>query len=188
MRIWLVLLVSSLTLGSNLSSSRANELDGCPDPELVADSLTKIEKVDWQNVSVDRVMSDWPVQFDELTCKGERPCRMLVSKERVIKGHCECCEAFVFDVESDKNEKPKEKLVNVIIHYSSSNREELLTNAKRILSGAGLPDTKIRFLGHETAQRFEWESAYGKATFSNLLETNITKVAANWEFYASLTR
>jgi len=188
MRIWFALLVASLTLGSNLSSSRANELVGCPDPELVAHSLTKIEKADWQNLSVDRVMSDWPVQFDELKCKGERSCRILVSKERVIKGHCECCEAFVFDVESDENGKPKEKLVNVIIHYSSSNREELLTDAMRILSGAGLPDAKVRLLGHETAQRFEWESAYGKATFSNLLETKITKAGANWEFYASLTR
>ena len=96
MRMWFVLLVASLTLGSNLSSSRANELAGCPDPQLVADSLTNIEKADWQKLSVDRVISDWPAQFDELTCKGttgrtgpERPCRILVSKERVIKGHCD---------------------------------------------------------------------------------------------------
>jgi len=114
--------------------------------------------------------------------------RMLVSKERVTKGHSECSEAFVFDVESDKSGKPKEKLVNVIIHYSSRNRAELLTDAMRILSGAGLPDAKIRLLGHETTQRFEWETANGKATLSNLLETTITKVGTNWELYASLSR
>jgi hypothetical protein len=155
MRRWFVLLGASLTLESNLGLSRANELIGCPYPELVANSLNKIEQADWQNLSVDRVMSDWPVQFDELTCKDEHPCRILVSKERVIKGHCECCEAFVFDVESDKNGKPKEKLVNVIIHYSSRNREELLLDAMRILSGAGLPDAKIRLLAWLIHQRRE---------------------------------
>jgi hypothetical protein len=173
---------------SNLGSSRANELIGCPNPQVVADVLTKLEKADWQSLSVDRVMSDWPIQFDELACEGERRCRILVSKERVIKGHCECCEAFVFDSESDKDGKPKEKLVNVIIHYSASSREELLADAMIILGAAGLPDAKIRLLGHETAQRFEWESAHGKATLSNVLETNITKVGTNWELYASLGR
>jgi hypothetical protein len=91
-------------------------------------------------------------------------------------------------VESDKGGKPKEKLVNVIIHYSSTSRAELLTDAMRILGAVGLPDAKIRLLGHETAQRFEWESAHGKATLSNLLETNIKKIGTNWELYASLSR
>jgi len=79
-------------------------------------------------------------------------------------------------------------LVNVIIHRPSSNREELLTDAMRMLSGPGLPDAKVRLLGRETVQRFEWETANGKATSNNLLETIITKVGTNWELYASLSR
>jgi hypothetical protein len=187
MRIWFALLAAGFGFASNLGSPRTNELIGCPDPQVVADSLAKIGKADWQNLSAERVMSDLPVQFDELVCESERRCRILVSKERVIKGHCECCEAFVFNVESDKGGKPKEKLVNVIIHYSSSNREQLLMDGVRILGAVGLPNAKLRLLGHETAQRFEWESAHGNATLSNLLETNITKVGTNWELYASLS-
>jgi|ERR1700722_17652607 hypothetical protein len=188
MRIWFVLLATSLSFVSSLGSSHETELVGCPDPDLLAVSLTKIEKSDWQNLSVERVMSDWPVQFDELVCEGAPPCRILVSKERVIKGHCECCEAFVFNVESDKGGKPKEKLVDVIIHYSSSNREDLLRDAMKILRGTGLPEAKIRLLGHETAQRSEWESVNGEATLNNLLETKITKVGTSWELWASLSR
>lgn len=163
-------------------------LHGCPDPIGISKSLQAIQRQDWRKVSADSVMSSWPGQLDELVCHSGTPCRLLVSKNRVIDGHCECCESFVFDIELDSAGSKQEHLKNIVIHYSSSGKVEMLGGAREFAQGAGVPSDKVAILGKDSVQRFAWTTDLGGAKYDNLAEVQIKRVGSNWEFYLSLTR
>src|SRR6266403_5119751 len=91
--------VTTLFLAVALTSGfPQSELRGCRSPNKIAGGLARLQTNDWKTVSVDRIQSIWLTAFDEVVCDDPKGCRFLVSKQRVIGGHCECCEAFKFEL------------------------------------------------------------------------------------------
>jgi hypothetical protein len=162
-------------------------LVGCPNPIDVAKGLRNLQQNNWTTISVERVISIWPNRFDELACERKNGCRLLVSKNRVIGGHCECCEAFVFDTEQ-KGDGPRiNHLNNIIIHYSSRSREKVVDAGRTFAEAAGLPRTEVAKVGTDSPQRYEWrDSATKQSGQSYILELRITRADRNWELYLSL--
>jgi hypothetical protein len=160
---------------------------GCPKATAIADALANIQKHNWNGISAASVMSIWPTSFDELRCDSQKPCRLLVSKNRVIGGHCECCETFQFDIKQGPSGSSSDRLRNIIIHYAAYNKSDLVRAAEELLRGAGLPEDKRITLGRDPVQRFEWTSTQEGSRQSYLAETQITRVGSDWEFYLSVT-
>jgi hypothetical protein len=161
-------------------------LIGCPDPNKIADALAKVQQNNWRTISAQQVLSIWPSRFDELACESEKGCRLLVSKDRIIGGHCECCEAFTFDVNENQGGSRSEHLSNIIIHYSARSKKEVVDAAKKLARGAGLPGDKIATVGGDSVQRYEWTDSRERVRQSYILELRFTLVDRNWELYLSL--
>jgi hypothetical protein len=165
----------------------APPLEGCLSPTIMAEALTKIQRSNWKAISADQILSVWPSHFDELKCQSEKGCRILVSKNRVIAGHCECCEAFVFDVEKKEGGPPSEYLNNIIIHYSERDKGRVIEAAKELAQAAGLPNDQIAAVGGDTVQRFEWTDRRELVRQSYVAEMHFTKLGAKWEYYLSIS-
>jgi len=169
------------------TGSSTGRFTGCPSPDAIAQDLTPIVKSNWQQVTPERVLAIWPNQFDELKCESIKPCRLLVSKSRVIDGHCECCETFQFDIEPRKEQPSVSTLRNIIIHYSAAKRMEVVDAAKKLARAAGLPEAKANEIGTDSVQRYEWSDSAEGMRQSYLGELQFTKLSGHWELYFSLT-
>jgi hypothetical protein len=179
--------VASLILAiAQIIPSSDSGLLGCPSPREIADSLGRVQQNSWRTISVERILSIWPSHFDEVACEGEKGCRLLVSKDRVIRGHCECCESFVFDVKRNEDGSRSEHLNNIIVHYSAHSREEVVDAARIVARGAGLAEPESRTVGRDSVQRYEWKDSRQELPQSYILETRVTRVDRNWELYLSL--
>jgi hypothetical protein len=179
--------VASLVL-TIVQVSPSNEIGllGCPSPSEMADSLTKLRQNSWRTISVERILSIWPSHFDELACESQKGCRLLVSKDRVIRGHCECCESFAFDVERNEDGSRSEHLSNIIVHYSAHSKEEVVDAARKVARGAGLSDAEAATVGRDSVQRYEWKDSRQQVRQSYILELRFTREDRNWELYLSV--
>jgi hypothetical protein len=149
--------------------------------------LEQIGQSDWKQVTPEHVLDTWPSQLDELKCKSETSCRLLVSKNRVIGGHCECCEAFEFDSDPRAEGPRNMSLGNIIIHYSAAKRPGVVDAARKLARAAGLPEAKIATVGSDLVQRYEWSDTVKEIRQSYIAEMQITKLSTHWELYFSLS-
>jgi len=180
-----LLILLSLQSGSSFVSDRPV---GCPEPPVLAAGLGKLQQTNWRTISVARIMAIWRTPLNELACEGSKPCRILVSEDRVIKGQCECCVAFVFDVEHNKDGSGTETLNNVIVHYSVHNREQAKEVAKTLARAIGVNDAQVAELGRNLIERYEWMDERDQIRQSYLLEVRFTPPGkgSDWELYLSL--
>jgi len=100
----------------------------------------------------------------------------------VISGHCECCEAFEFEVETNSDGSAGEHLNDIIFHYSDPDKSYLIAAAKRIAEGAGLPKDQAALIGRKPVERFYWDDERAPVRQSYTLEVHLTMVEKNWEF------
>jgi hypothetical protein len=177
------LLAAVLVLASAQTTAPSEgHLVGCPNPATASEALAEIQRNDWRELSVERIQAIWRFPFDELKCESEKGFRMLVSKSRVINGHCECCEAFIFDVERNEGGASVESLHEIIIHYSATRRLNVVEAAKLLSHGAGMPKDKVATIARDSVQRFDWTDAGERNRQSYLAEVQFTKVGSNWSF------
>ena len=169
-----------------MSQSPETHLLGCVDPTISANALGHLDQVRWENISVERVFSTWPSRLKESACQSEKGCRILVSEDRVISGHCECCAAFVFDAAQETGGMRSESLHNIIVHYSAPTKRGVVRAAQELARSVGLSSTEAAKIGNEIFQRFEWKGLRESAQQNYLLEVKLTPVGHNWELYLSL--
>lgn len=169
-----------------MSQSPETHLLGCVDPTKIANALRRLDKIGWENISVEHLLSTWPSRLKESGCQSEKGCRVLVSEDRVISGHCECCESFVFDAAKKADGTKSESLNNIIIHYSARNKRGVVEAAQEFARSVGLPSTEAAKIGNEPVQRFEWKGLRESVQQSYILEMKFTSVGRNWELYLSL--
>src|SRR5258707_13308239 len=90
-------------------------LEGCVDPRIIATILTKLQPTNSPTTSVAQVRSMWPAEMlDEETSKTSH---QLESKDRILRGNCQCCTDFEFTVHQEAG-VTREELDGVIINYS----------------------------------------------------------------------
>jgi hypothetical protein len=166
--------------GSSLASG--SRLEGCPDPDAIANGLSKLEHTDWQELSSAQVRAIWPTSLISVACESEKGCRMFGSSGRIIEGKCECCETFDFALKHDAADQ--DELKGIIIHYSAPDREEVVSVARKFARAVGLPDSKIAAVGKSKSQKFRWESSRGSSTDRDL-ELEFTRVSNVWDAYVA---
>lgn len=160
-----------------------NHLHGCQAPEVLSKALTKLQQSNWNKISFKHVLSMWPSQLQELKCDSEGGCRILLSQDRIVSGHCECCEAFEFDVDTNQDLSRGEHLSNIIFHYSDPDRNYVIDAAKRMAIAAGLPQEQLPAIGRKRIDRYDWDDERPAVRQSYTLEVHVTKVGQNWELY-----
>jgi hypothetical protein len=165
------------------SLSAEQHLRGCQDPAVIGEALKSLQQNNWKKLSAQRVLSVWPSRFDELKCESGAGCRILVSKERVISGHCECCESFVFTVEMNQDGSEGEHLSDIIVHYSDPDKNFVIDAAKQMVEGAGLPKDQVGSIGRRPIQRFYWDDERSAVRQSYTLELHLSRVGQQWELY-----
>jgi hypothetical protein len=187
MRLWRVFTLAVL-VPVLASSQGANQLEGCLNPGVVASALETIHATDWRNVSLERLRSIWPTELDALDCDTE-VCHSVWSKDRIIKGHCQCCATFYFDVKRNSDgSSRREELQNIIINYTGLHRKELIADARRFARASGVPESDLATVGNDRVQNFNWESASGNEKDIYGVEVRFTRQGASWELYFNVGR
>lgn len=159
-------------------------LEGCVDPNAIAALLAKIGETGWQGISFERLQSLWPTELADIECDSNVG-RSVMSRDRIIKGHCQCCATFSFKVRTKQDEARSEQLDGVIINYSASRRDELVGVAKKFASASGLRQAELKTVGLGSEQSFQWETTKGKERGLYTLELRFTRQARLWELYFS---
>lgn len=175
-----LMLISARSLGADYP-------EGCLDPNAIAGGLEKLGGIGWQNVSLQRLRSIWPTELDGLDCNSA-VCQSVWSKDRIIKGHCECCTTFYFDVERSANAPKVEKLQNIIINYTGKSREEIVAVARSLATASGLRKSDATTIGDDALGNFSWKSRGEENKELYGLEVRFTSQGALWELYFNLAR
>jgi hypothetical protein len=187
MKTYIVLLPLWLLTTLTVAQRAGKALEGCPAPSQMASHLAELQHRNWQTISAEQIIKIWPAPLDEVVCQGTKRCRLLVSKERVISGHCQCCETFAFDLEDRHSEPAAEHLNNVIIHFSATTREEVISAARVLAESIGLSKPDIGRIDDKAIQRFEWADKKDSSGQSYLLELQLTPEVGHWELFLSLS-
>lgn len=163
-----------------------SELRGCTSPNEIAEKLARLQASDWKTVSADKVQAIWLMPFDEVVCNNPKACRFLVTKQRVINGHCECCEAFKFELRRGAENIQTEDLTDAIFHYTSANRTKVLRAARLLGQAAGMSRADVATIGNDFARTYRLRDSRHKTGDSYVLEIRLTQIQSNWELYFNL--
>ncbi|MGA8221913.1 MAG: hypothetical protein WB780_09700 [Candidatus Acidiferrales bacterium] len=183
-----VAILTVLILAVSLhGESKGGRLRGCLGAERIAEGVAKLRGEGWQNLTVARLRSIWPVGLDPLDC-GASDCRSVVRQGRVIDGHCECCEVFEFMLLPGEDKTRVEQLHNVIIHYTAGQQKEAVEVAKQFAKAAGLSDTELAAVGGDTVQKFGWWNPAQNQQEHFGIEIHFTRRGHLWEVYFAVGR
>lgn len=160
-------------------------LPGCRQPSEVARNLTSLQQKNWKAVSSAQVGAIWPSPLEEIECKSTAGCHVLVSKDRVVNGHCQCCETFNFGFDQRLNGPRYEYLKSFVMHYTGQAKPEIIGAARQIARAFGLSDDESERVGSDSVQRFQWNNK--KIHQSYDLEMQFAQVANSWELYLALS-
>jgi|HubBroStandDraft_1064217.scaffolds.fasta_scaffold132703_1 hypothetical protein len=149
--------VFAFALVSNGQTSNGR-LEGCPNPSAIAAALEKLQHSRWQDMNVARIQAIWPTELLGASCDSAT-CSSIESKGRIIGGRYECSEVFLFDVKRADGAAGIERLSNLVIHYSTSQKTETIEAAKLLAKALGLSEPDLSILGNATQQDFHWDSA-----------------------------
>jgi anti-sigma regulatory factor (Ser/Thr protein kinase) len=140
---------------------RDGRLEGCPNVTTIGVALENVQHSRWQDLTVKRVQSMWPTELLGASCDSVA-CSSIESKGRIIDGRYVCSEAFQFDVKRD-GESAVERLNNIVIHYSASDKKSTTDAIKIMARAIGLSDRDLQRISGEESQRdFHWDSAQGE--------------------------
>ena|SRR6266404_8501285 len=156
-------------------------LEGCVDPRIIATVLAKLRQSNSQAISVKQVRSMWPTELlDEETSKTSHE---LQSKDRILKGNCQCCTDFEFTVHQEGG-VTREELDGVAVNYSARRRETLVIMAKLFAKAVGLGKAGLRTVGHGSTEDYQWRTHKGSETRLYVIELRFTREAAGlWKMY-----
>ena len=162
------------------AESRQQGLTGCPDRLLLERGLQQLSKSDWQSLTPASLQTIWPTKLDGLDCTNGT-CQSVWSKDRIISGHCECCETFVFGNE-DPASKDAVHLNNVIINYTVKSRSDAIATLKMFTKAMGVAQHDVDSIGRTAEQTFHLSAGRTERD----IETRITQQRERWEIYLNI--
>lgn len=177
------LLIWSMCANAQSVNSR---LEGCRAPSKLGSDLNRLQQTSWETITSRTIVNTWPSPLDDIACERSGGCRLLVSKDRVIRGKCECCETFSFRLDQKPNGSREEHLENVILHYSATTKVSVIDAAKTIGLAVGLTKSDVEKIGSEYAQRYQWDDSREDIKQSYVLELRFSEVGNHWEVFLSL--
>jgi len=159
------------------------DLLDCPDVKSMAVALTKLQQMDWGNVSWTQVKELWPSHLEGLDCDPKR-CTSFRHQGRVINGNCECCTIMFFD-DPPIDKEPSGPLQNIIVIYSASSRIKALEVVKILALSAGLPK---EYIGHEYPTNYSQEIRHKGQKGLSFPDVTISQKGTLWEVRLSISR
>lgn len=161
--------------------------EGCVAPDTIAALLGKIQDANWQGMSLERLRSMWPKDLTDIECDSNLS-RSVMSQDRIINGHCQCCATFTFKAQRKQDGARGEQLDGVIINYSTRRRDALVDIAKKFASASGLRQAQLKTVGLGSEQSFQWETTKAKERSVYTLELRFTRKARLWQLYFTCGR
>jgi hypothetical protein len=154
-------------------------LEGCVDPKIIASLLATMHQ-NSQPISVKQVRSMWPTEL--LAIETSKTSRELESNDRTLKGDCQCCTAFMFNVHEEVGVN-REELYSVIVNYSARRRDTLVIMAKAFAKAAGLEETDLRTVGNRSTRGYQWQTNKGSETKLHVIDLRLSREAGLWTMY-----
>lgn len=173
----LILVVLTMFPGGVAAQRRQ---EGCVDPKTIVTLLAKIRETNLQDIPLDRLRAMWPTELTDIECDSNES-RSLISNDRIIDGHCQCCVVFEFKVQQKQDGTKSEQLHGVIVNYSTPRRNDLVNLAKRFALASGLRAGDVRTIGSAPTQSFQWDVATSKEKTVQVLELRFTREAGLWK-------
>jgi hypothetical protein len=170
------------------SRGAEGRLEGCPDPSDVASALTRLREMNWRDVDFALVDKIWPRELFDLGCQDVARCLIVGSKGRIIKGQCECCESFEFDVSQQDDGSRHEQLSGIIIFYSSHRRSDVVAAARTLAKSLGLDVAQLSAVGRKPIQRFQWDGVGNAEGTIEVLDISTTRYNAKWVMHLAFGR
>jgi hypothetical protein len=186
MNLQLVVAVLLALTTSPSGPAKDARLEGCQDPALIAKALGELQTKDWREISLVRLQDMWPTQVRALDCHNAETCTSGWSQDRIIDGHCECCELFYFETKPAGDARNKEHLENIIIHYTAAERDEVVRAARGFAQALGMPENELRNVGRDESQDFSWMDSQ-KQLLSGF-NVEFTHKGSKWKAYFNFSR
>ena len=159
-----------------------NNLEGCINPNAIAEALTKLHKSNWRDVSLDQLRAIWPAELAGKDC-DPGGCRDVWSEDRIISGHCQCCATFTFRIQGVEAKPRTEWLDNIVINYRSRQRSKLVVTARKFAAALGLRQDALDTVGTDSVQNFHWETSGGPGRELSAIELRFVREGHEWELY-----
>jgi hypothetical protein len=162
-------------------------LDGCLAESRLADAVAKLAQEDWKTVSLAELRTIWPTDLSDTICQFN-VCHMAWSMDRIISGHAECCTTFAFDMQESGGSNGTERLNDVAITYTSSQRDQLVFVAKNIARAAGVNEKDLASIGSAKDQHFSWIKTRNNQQELSSIELQIGQHGQHWELFVNWGR
>jgi hypothetical protein len=162
-------------------------LEGCVAAEKIRTLLARLNKDDWQGMSLDRIRSMWPVELADIEFDSDNS-GFVTSQDRIIAGNCQCCVVFEFNVQKESNQPRNEQLRGIIVNYSATQRAALILIARTLASASGAKPADVKTIDAKARQGFQWEAIKGNHRNLNVLEMQLSRERNLWKLHFTLGR
>ncbi len=182
MRLTAILYMMIVLMPVVCSAQQASRLEGCVDPKIIATVLTSLRHEKSRTISEEQFRAMWPTELSDAEVNPPADRRSFQSNDRILKGHYECSEVFLFNVRPNGGTTPLE-LRGVIVNYSARRRDALVAMAKLFARSVELGAPDLRTVGAEQSQGYQWEKIKGEERRAYLIDLRFTRERGLWKMY-----
>ncbi len=186
MRLYAALPLLILLAPAVCAARQDGRLEGCVEPKTIAAVLGGLRPDNPRPLTVERLREMWPTYPVDAQVVSSDDSRFFKSDDRILGGHCECCETFGFKVVREGAAAPRE-LHNVIVNYSARRRAALVETASLFARALGLGAADLKTVGAEDWQDFRWEKYKGEERRLYAIDLRFAREAGLWKMYFSTT-
>jgi hypothetical protein len=183
MRLNAILYVAIMLMPVVCTARQNGRLEGCVNQKKIATVLGEMRQENSRPISEEQFRAMWPIELADVEI-GSKTSRTLQSDDRILKGHCQCCEDFEFNVRQEGGAAPLE-LHGVIVNYSARRRGTLVEMAKLFARAVGLGEADLQTVGTKSSQDYQWEKIKGKERRAYVIELHFTREEGLWKMHFS---
>lgn len=182
MRLFVVLCMMLVLTPVVCSARQDSRLEGCVDPAVIAKVLGEMRPDNSRPISVEQFRAMWPVELVGAEVNAPADRLSFRSNDRILKGHCQCCETFTFNVRAEGGNTPLQ-LRGVTVNYSARRRDALVEMAKLFAQSVGLGAADLKTVGAEQTQNYQWEKIKGDERRVYALDLGFTREDGLWKMH-----
>jgi hypothetical protein len=182
MKLTAILYIMSMLIPVVCLAQQDRRLEGCVEPKIIATVLASMRQEKSRPISEEKFRAMWPTELADFEVDPPADSRSLRSDDRILKGHCECCEVFTFNLRQDGGATLLE-LDGVTVNYSAGRRDTLVAMAKLFAQSVGLRASDMKTIGAEQSQGYQWEKIKGKERRAYLIDLRFTREKGLWKMY-----
>lgn len=165
--------------GTAIGAPNGRPLEGCPAPAAISSALAILHPANWHNITLAHLRSIWPTEIAGIDCKPQG-CTAAWSKDRIIRGRCECCANFLFKIEMSRGKPRTESLENVVINYTTRERDDIVTVATEFAKALGVKEPELKNIAKGPYHHFGWVTTTSRGREVTSVSLRITREGHLW--------